>query len=302
MSSTSSLASLLGTLFQAKKKLNKDREGEFEAELQAFPYPCCAIDSNGHISKWNGSAEKRTGFRQKDVLDAPFDTLVDPDDRAKILSALDEAEFNKLDIDYNEESGERKVGDISRVEVTMRFKDGGSELWMLSLAPLSTLLGDRYIVATYNPPVDDELWLKEEREKLEHMDKPELVEESMQALRENRHLRHQCGRLGAMKAMLSHQLNGALGEVSRMCGTIMAPGSNPDPQDGSKRMGFFGISWRVLIAGMVGMVWGMLFIWFLVVQYDNYHARFRAVEAVTAEAAAVAAEVSSRCSHSTTNT
>ena len=77
-------------------------QGEFEAQLQAFPYPCCAIDSSGHISKWNGSAEKRTGFRQEELVDAPFDTLVDPDDRAKILSALDEAEFNKLDIEYNE--------------------------------------------------------------------------------------------------------------------------------------------------------------------------------------------------------
>eukprot|EP00976_Prorocentrum_cordatum_P065520 1177932-Prorocentrum_minimum.AAC.5 len=77
-------------------------QGELDKELQAFPYPCCAIDASGHISKWNGSAERRTGFLQSELLDEPFDSLVDPHDREKILSALDEAEFNKLDITYNE--------------------------------------------------------------------------------------------------------------------------------------------------------------------------------------------------------
>ena len=61
----------------------------------------------------------------------------------------------------------------------MRFKDGSSEMWKLSLAPNSTLLGDRYIIATYTPPVEDETWLEQERTKLEQMNHPQLVEESM---------------------------------------------------------------------------------------------------------------------------
>ena len=88
-------------------------------------------------------------------------------------------------------------------------------------------------------------------------------------LRENRQLRHQCTRLGAVRELLSNRLTGAMGEMGRMHRALTAPDPGSNPEDVKPKKGPFGLSWSVLIAGMVGMIWGMILLMFLAVQYGE---------------------------------